>query len=259
MDENYVAQHTSRKSLAKASAKNLRVQVEEGTIDDGDQSIQYVSNRSSTRKLHSILKTNEDRNVSRFVAQPPKPFKMNIASSKYLLNEFSKDDVYIPPDDDTEEDEHPDLGQIKHLNKDSTKSLVMNIPKEKSQRLLSEASMKLSLRLRNLQEVEKNDLKSRKFEVRQSPSFVLDRSMPADIATGTHYFKRRGMSVSDGYNQMQSTALHQINEELSYDKDDKAKQKPFKYATKYLGGTNIFPKYSDSERKKKFVVLDQSC
>jgi hypothetical protein len=48
---------------------------------------------------------------------------------------------------------------------------------------------------------------------------------------------------------------------LSYEKSNKnvTKDAPFQYKTKYLGGTSIFPKYSDQERKAKIVELDHSC
>jgi hypothetical protein len=100
------------------------VQVEEQS-DTGDQSptmYQFSHHNSGIKLPQPIIKkpkvTDENRNVSRFVAQAPKPFKMNIdSSSKYLINNLSKDDIYIPADDDTSEDD--DLAQlngIKHLN-----------------------------------------------------------------------------------------------------------------------------------------------
>lgn len=54
--------------------------------------------------------------------------------------------------------------------------LVHTLPQQKSQKLLEEASKSLTMQLNNMIEIKKDLLKSHKFRVIQSPSFVLDRS-----------------------------------------------------------------------------------
>jgi len=114
-------------------------------------------------------------------------------------------------------------------------------------------------------DVDTTHLKHHKWEVVPSKAYTLDRSLPAENNNDkTHYFtKRRGLSVGGGefHTAMQNTVLPMIHEELSYEnniKGDKHKE-PFLYKTKHLGGTSIFPKYSEEERKRKIVDLDPTC
>jgi len=104
-----------------------------------ESSLQRLGVPPQTDRHYSIIKNApilDDRKVSRFVAAPPKPFKQSIElSNKYLLNNIDasqlKDEVYIPPDDETysEDNDYVDntLG-VKRLNSNSTKSLIMAVP-----------------------------------------------------------------------------------------------------------------------------------
>jgi len=140
---------------------------------------------------------------------------MNIASSKYLIEGSAiKDDIYINADtvdDETsEENDYVDNTKgVSKLNENSAKSLMMSVPQVKSHKLLTDASNNLSLRLMGMLDVNKTNMKHHKFDVVASKAYTLDRSLPGDITQGTHYFKRRGLSVSAGGYQeaMQNTAL----------------------------------------------------
>jgi hypothetical protein len=60
-----------------------------------------------------------------------------------LLNDAQlQEEVYIPPDDSTSEDNDyvENTTGVKKLNTNSTKSLMMSVPQQKSYKLLSDAS-----------------------------------------------------------------------------------------------------------------------
>lgn len=199
------------------------------------------------------------RKVLRVQPQAPKPFKQSLEDQK-SKEPFLNGPLISKAEDTSDEEQDKRLVEtIQQIEahehrKRAISQLVHTLPQQRSQKLLEEASKSLTMQLNNMAEIKTDLLKSHKFRVVPSPSFVLDRSY-------RHEQQKPFSTVAEkNIITFPDLRLPKISEESEVPllKAKAIEDQKYLYTSKFLGGSAIFPKYSASERSKSIIEPDRA-